>query len=231
MNDEITLNRYPITVSLKSLAVFVFSLATSCNVATGESVTWTYTGEVYTVRRNTLGLPSPIGQQVKIVITFDPLATDVAAHPNLGIYNMSGGDNNFQVQVGSRTSTPVDHYGISVIDANFDGTDDQIVFHDPQSNGIPIASSFPGFLDEANLRLFFREQIDPGPIETPALPTIQPNPADFRVAQLWVTHLQSGTPVFEYVARLDPVPEPELITLLITAFVSIQFWFVRSTAR
>lgn len=128
---------------------------------------------------------------------------------------MSGGDTKVEFQIGEYSSTPIDSFTLSVMTADCRCGNDQYNFlYDPLAF---FDVSFPGYLDHLIVSFFFRLRHTPGPITSVAIPTQQPNPADFHDVQI-VYRLDGGDDhLLTFRATLDPliVPEPATCNMLI----------------
>jgi hypothetical protein len=194
-------------------------IALSPALLAANETTWSYTGSVSRVYENTLGVPSPLGQPVRVSLTFDPATPDTTPSPALGTYLPAGGNTSFKIQVGQYVSDPIDRLRIEAITAG-GGQDDQYNFLSYDSSSSFIAINFPGFAEDATVAFFFRERRIPGPITSDALPVLPPLPSDFQDVRMVINKRAGGGMVGDIVfsfASLNlqiAVPEPTGMVLM-----------------
>lgn len=196
--------------------------AASPALANAEEVTWDYSGTVTHVFTNTIGIPSPVGQPVKISLTFDPSL--VVIDPLItfgGKYLMSGGNTSFNVQVGEHVSDPINKFRMDAIPENCCASSDLYQFLNYDAPGTFIGINFPGFAENATVAFAFKQRFVPGPITSDALPLVQPNPADFRDARITINKQEGGNIVFSFNSTnlQIAVPEPTSVMLVLVAAV------------
>ena len=199
------------------LAALLGFAASPCLAA--SYVTWHYSGTINYVFRNDIGLPDPLGLPFSVEITFDPKTLNsqslpspgCGCGPGIGDYLFSGGPTNFQVKLGTHTANAIPQYRMTVIPAFFYASDDQFNFLSYQSQGTLMPLDIPGYLEDANVQLFFRQRHQPGPVVSPELPTVAPNAWDFGDVRFIVSKRVGRDLVLS--AQSWMVPEPTGLTL------------------
>jgi hypothetical protein len=196
--------------------------AASPALANAKDVTWVYSGTITYVLRNTIGVPSPLGEPVEVSITFDP--DTVVTYPNIsfgGRHAMFGGNTSFRVQIGEHASDPINAFRMDAVTENCCASNDLYHFlsHDPPGRLMNI--NFPGFVEDAILGFRLEDRFRPGPITSNELPVVQPNPNDFREVQLGIIKRVGSSTVFAmYSTDLKMVvPEPTSSILVAVAAI------------
>ena len=176
--------------------------------------TYQYTGHISEVVRNTIGAAVAVNDPVTMEFTFDALTPDGATFSDdIGSYSFSGGDTNFEMMLGSFSSTPVDNFHVGVVTKHLLGTDNQYNFLTPTSELMRL--NFPGLISNVPVSIHFGLRVRK--IASDDLFQLQPNPADFEDMRIVV-----GTglsPTFSVEIVLDPtgpadIPEPTSLVML-----------------
>jgi hypothetical protein len=167
-----------VCVQFRPLIVLTISFALVRSTF-GASTTWHYSATVKPAFQNDLGFAVPVGEKVNIDFTFDPSTPDTGFGPGNRQYQLSGGNTELSVSIGSHIATPIDKFNLRVLVAGCCASDDQYEFVDYSDGSEPIGINFPGYLEGAQISVFFRERFNPGPITSGAIPTDPPRPSDF----------------------------------------------------
>ena len=216
------------------IAVILASLPA---IANAEDVTWAYSGTVTSVLRNTIGMPSPVGEPVNISITFDP--DTVVTYPNIlfgGRYAMSGGNTSFSVQIGEHVNDSINTFRFDAVTPNCCASHDlyQFLSYDPPVTLMGI--NFPGFVENAIVSFSFNERFVPGPIQSNELPFEPPNPNHFRDARIRIIKRVGNNIVFSFQSDdlqivQNAVPEPASFILVAVVAASGLAMCCRNNSR
>lgn len=213
------MNFLPTTLYLALFATLV--IQTSATAAPDQSITFRYSGTITNVFRDEIGFGVPVGESASIEFTFDPDTPDSQpGSDKIADYLFSGGETRLQARIGDHVSTVATEYRITVIADNCNcATQDQYNLLSFESQGRLVEIDFPGYLEDVEVQLYFREGNPP--VATDALFTSPPSPRAFGSAALrFVKRAPSGGSELSFRVRLDPgefIPEPSSAVLLFVA--------------